>query len=97
MPNPNLDILGNILRDKVAEQPIYKRYSNTVATAVGALVAVVWTLISLGVELPAQVGQGVLVLIAVFTVVGVKLTPNGVTEKQVEEIEDYVGQHRADG
>lgn len=97
MSNPNLDILGNILRDKVAEQPIVKRYANTVTTAIGAVVAVVWTLISLGVELPAQVGQGVLVIIAVFTVVGVKLTPNGVTEKQVEEIEDYVGQHRADG
>lgn len=94
MSNPNLDILGNILRDKVAEQPLVKRYANTVTTAIGAVVAVVWTLISLGVDLPAQVGQGVLVIIAVFTVVGVKLTPNGVTEKQVEEIEDYVGKHR---
>lgn len=97
MSNPNLDILGNILRDKVAEQPVYKRYANTVTTAIGAVVAIVWTLISLGVDLPAQVGQGVLVIIAVFTTVGVKLTPNGVTEKQVEEIEDYVGKHRSDG
>lgn len=92
----NNDIIGNILRDKLAEQPLIKRYANTVTTAVGALVAVVWTLVSLGVELPAQVGQGVLVLIAILTTVGVKLTPNGVTEKQVEEIEDYVGKHRAE-
>lgn len=42
-----------------------KRYANTATTAVGAVVAIVWTLISLGVELPAQVGQGVLVIIAV--------------------------------
>jgi hypothetical protein len=90
------DIIGNILRDKLAEQPLIKRYANTVTTAVGALVAVVWTLVSLGVELPAQVGQGVLVLIAILTTVGVKLTPNGVTEKQVAEIEDYVGTHRAE-
>ncbi|QXW04000.1 hypothetical protein [Rhodococcus globerulus] len=96
MSNPNLDILGNILLDKVADQPLVKRYANTATTAVGALVSIVWTLISLGVQLPAQVGQGVLVIIAVFTVVGVKLTPNGVTEKQVEEIEDYVGQHRSE-
>lgn len=89
------DIIGNILRDKLAEQPLVKKYANTVTTAVGALVAVVWTLVSLGVELPAQVGQGVLVLIAILTTVGVKLTPNGVTEKQVAEIEDYVGKHRA--
>ena len=39
---------------------------------------------------------GVLVLVSLGTVVGVKLTPNGVTEKQVAEIEDYVGQHRAE-
>jgi hypothetical protein len=90
------DIIGSILRDKLAEQPLIKKYANTVTTAVGALVAVVWTLVSLGVELPAQVGQGVLVLIAILTTVGVKLTPNGVTEKQVEEIEDYVGKHRAE-
>lgn len=89
------DIIGTILRDKLAEQPLIKKYANTVTTAVGALVAVVWTLVSLGVEMPAQVGQGVLVLIAILTTVGVKLTPNGVTEKQVEEIEDYVGKHRA--
>ena len=89
------DIIGSILRDKLAEQPLIKKYANTVTTAVGALVAVVWTLVSLGVELPAQVGQGVLVLIAILTTVGVKLTPNGVTEKQVAEIEDYVGEHRA--
>lgn len=89
------DIIGNILREKLAEQPLVKKYANTVTTAVGALVAVVWTLVSLGVELPAQVGQGVLVLIAILTTVGVKLTPNGVTEKQVAEIEDYVGKHRA--
>lgn len=89
------DIIGNILREKLAEQPLVKKYANTVTTAVGALVAVVWTLVSLDVELPAQVGQGVLVLIAILTTVGVKLTPNGVTEKQVAEIEDYVGKHRA--
>ena len=89
------DIIGSILREKLAEQPLVKKYANTVTTAVGALVAVVWTLVSLGVELPAQVGQGVLVLIAILTTVGVKLTPNGVTEKQVAEIEDYVGKHRA--
>lgn len=96
MTNPNLDILGNILREKVADQPIVKRYANTVTSAVGLLVAVVWTLISAGVDLPSQVTTGVLLLVSVFTVVGIKLTPNGVTEKQVAEIEDYVGKHRAD-
>lgn len=90
----NLDMLGNILRDQMAEQPLFKRYANTVTSAVGLLVAVVWTLISVGVDMPPGVMAGVLVLVSVFTTVGVKLTPNGVTERQVEEIQDYVGRHR---
>lgn len=91
----NTDLIGNLLREKLEQQPLVKKYANTVTTAVGALIAVVWTLISSGIEVPAQLSQGVLVLISLLTVVGVKLTPNGVTEKQVEELTDYVGKHRA--
>jgi len=91
----NTDLIGNLLREKLEQQPLVKKYANTVTTAVGALIAVVWTLVSTGIEVPEQLSQGVLVLISLLTVVGVKLTPNGVTEKQVEELTDYVGKHRA--
>lgn len=91
----NTDLIGNLLREKLEQQPLVKKYANTVTTAVGALIAVVWTLVSAGIEVPDQLSQGVLVLISLLTVVGVKLTPNGVTEKQVEELTDYVGKHRA--
>lgn len=39
--------------------------------------------------------SGVLLLVSALTMVGVKFTPNGVTEKQVDEIEEYVGRHRS--
>lgn len=89
------ELVADFLREKFAEQPLVKRYANTVTTAVGALVAVVWTLISAGVDLPSHVTTGVLVLVSIGTVIGVKFTPNGITERQIAEVEEYVGKHRA--
>lgn len=84
-PNPILEVL----RAKMAEQPLVKKYANTVTTAVAAVVAVLWTVISIGVNLPDQVVVGGLVLASLGTVVGVKFTPNGVTDKQIDELEAY--------
>lgn len=84
-PNPILDVL----RAKMAEQPLVKKYANTVTTAVAAVVAVLWTVISVGGNLPDQVVVGGLVLASLGTVVGVKFTPNGVTDKQIDELEAY--------
>ncbi|MBM4518332.1 hypothetical protein GS491_22680 [Rhodococcus hoagii] len=91
-PNPILDVL----RAKMAEQPLVKKYANTVTTAVGLVIALLWAVISAGVDVPEGVTSGVLVLISLLTVVGVKFTPNGVTDKQIAELEQYVGRHRAD-
>ncbi|WP_064059231.1 hypothetical protein [Prescottella equi] len=91
-PNPILDVL----RAKMAEQPLVKKYANTVTTAVGLVIALLWAVISAGVDVPEGVTSGVLVLISLLTVVGVKFTPNGVTDKQIDELEQYVGRHRAD-
>ncbi|MCA1009007.1 hypothetical protein LCL87_25125 [Rhodococcus hoagii] len=92
-PNPILDVL----RAKMAEQPLVKKYANTVTTAVGLVVALLWAVLSAGVNVPEGVTSGVLVLISLLTVVGVKFTPNGVTDKQIDELEQYVGRHRAEG
>lgn len=94
MTTPGFDVT-QILRDKLAEQPFYKKYANTVTSAVGLLVGAIWLLISTGVELPEDVTKGALIVIALLTTLGVYKTPNGVTEKQITEIEDYVGKHRA--
>ncbi|PZT99498.1 MAG: hypothetical protein DI630_16915 [Gordonia sp. (in: high G+C Gram-positive bacteria)] len=95
MTAPGFDIT-QILRDKLAEQPLYKKYSNTLTTVGGLTVGVIWLLVSSGIDVPDSVTQGGLVLTSLLTVIGVRLTPNGVTEKQIAEIEAYVGRHRAE-
>ncbi|MBM4554315.1 hypothetical protein GS676_02905 [Rhodococcus hoagii] len=89
----NQSIVTEVLRAKLAEQPIVKRYANTVTTAVGVVVALVWTLISIGIDVPSDVAKWVLVGISLVTMIGVKFTPNGVTDKQINEIEEYAARN----
>ncbi|QXU55197.1 hypothetical protein [Rhodococcus sp. LW-XY12] len=89
------EIVVDVLRSKLEEQPWYRRVANTVTTASGTLVGVLWLAVSAGVELPTEIIVGGLVLTQIATTVGVKLTPNGVTQRQVAELEDYVGKHRS--
>ncbi len=91
------DLAAVFLRQQLADQPLVKRYANTVTTLVTLGINVLWILISLGVDVPGDVVTGVAVAIQALGVVGVRLTPNGVTEKQVRELESYAGRHRAEG
>lgn len=84
----------DVLQQKLQEQPWYRTVANTVVTLVTLGVNVVWVLIGLGVDVPTEVLIGVAGAIQALGVVGVKLTPNGVTERQIKEIEQYVGKHR---
>jgi len=90
--NPNLIV--EVLRAKMAEQPLVRKYANTATTAVGLVVALLWTVISAGVDAPANVTTAVLLLVSFGTVVGVKFTPNGVTDKQIAELEQYAHERR---
>ncbi|OZF40741.1 hypothetical protein CH296_00345 [Rhodococcus sp. 14-2496-1d] len=94
MTNPNNAAL-DALREIVANQPLVKRYSNTVTSLLGLGVNLIWVLIGLGVDIPTNVLVGIAVAIQSLATVGIRFTPNGVTEKQVAEIEEYVGRHRA--
>ncbi|MBM4587577.1 hypothetical protein GS507_05130 [Rhodococcus hoagii] len=86
-------VVAEVLRAKLAEQPIVKRYANTVTTAIGVLIGALWLAIDAGVELPPQVSTVGLAIIGLGTLVGVKFTPNGVTEKQIDEIEEYASRN----
>ncbi|MCF8605160.1 hypothetical protein L5I01_17540 [Gordonia sp. HY442] len=92
-PRPGLD-LGEILRDKLADQPWYRTYANTATTLVTLGVNVLWVLVSLGVDIDPTIIGTVAAGIQALGVVGVKLTPNGVTTRQIDELEQYVGKHR---
>lgn len=86
------------LRQKLAEQPLYRKYANTVTSATGFLVGAVWLLISSGIDVPDSITKGTLLAIAALTTLGVLNTPNGVTERQIEELEKYAGdQHGMSG
>lgn len=88
------DLAVQLLRSRLQQQPLVKRYANTATTAVGLVVAVLWTLISAGVDVSENVMAGGLVLVSLGTMIGVRFTPNGVTDKQVRELEEHVGRHR---
>ncbi|QGJ94491.1 hypothetical protein PBI_YARN_21 [Gordonia phage Yarn] len=85
----------DVLQQKLEEQPWYRTVANTVVTLVTLGVNIVWVLIGLGVDVPTEVLIGVAGVIQALGVIGVKFTPNGVTQRQIREIEQYVGKHRA--
>ncbi len=79
-------------------QPWFKKVSNTVTGATGAVVQVAWLAVTLGVDIPDDVEKWGFVAIALLTVLGIRKTPNGITERQLHEIEEaYVGRHRRMG
>lgn len=87
-------MLTDLLRDKLAEQPWYRTYANTVVTILTLGVNVLWVLISVGVDVDPTIIGTVAAAIQALGVVGIKLTPNGVTDRQIGELTEYAGRHR---
>ncbi|MGY4103403.1 hypothetical protein ACW2Q0_28150 [Nocardia sp. R16R-3T] len=86
------------IRALYENQPWFKRFSNTVTGGVGALVQLAWLATTFGVDLPDDVEKWGFVVIGVLTVLGLRKTPNGITEQQLHQMEQaYVGRHRRDG
>lgn len=83
------------VRALYADQPWFKKISNTVTGGVGVVVQLAWLATTLGVDLPDEAEKWGFVVIALLTTLGIRQTPNGITEKQLHEIEEaYVGRHR---
>ncbi|QCQ91721.1 hypothetical protein [Rhodococcus sp. SGAir0479] len=90
----NPQLIGDLLRPVLESQPWYRKFSNTATSLMGLVVSIVWTIIASGMGLPNQIVVGVLVAIAALTTVGVKNTPNGITERQITEIERYAAERK---
>lgn len=75
------------LREQLEAQPWYKRFSNTVTSAVGALSLVLWLVVSSGVELSEGVQRWGAGIVSVLTVLGVLSTKNGVSPEEVDRAE----------
>lgn len=88
------ELLADLLRSQLEQQPWYRKYANTVTAAVTALVGLLWTAVSAGVAVPPELIAGGLVLLQFAGVIGIKATRNGVTQRQIDELEGYVGRHR---
>ena len=88
------DIVGDVLRQKLAGQKWYQTYVNGVIVAVTLAVGLLWTGVSLGFEINPDIIASVFVVIQGLGLTGVKMSTNGVTPKQIEDLEKYVGKHR---
>lgn len=86
--DPNVQELIDLARKQMEAQPWYLRFSNTVTTAAGALLGILWLAASAGLEIPTDVTKWVTGAIVVLTVLGVIKTPNGITPSQVDKLED---------
>lgn len=78
----------SIVRAIVAKQPWYKEFSNTVTAAVGALIGVVWLAANFGFNLPDRVENIGFIVIAFLTMIGVYHTPNGMSQSQLQQLQD---------
>lgn len=87
IPDVPSSVLIDELRASLQRQPWYKRFANTVSSAVGVLSLVVWVAIANGVEIDPAVQTGVGAVLAVLTVLGVLRTPNGVTPRGVATVQ----------
>lgn len=92
--DPQGDPLAPI-RELYANQTWFKRFSNTVTGATGTLVQVAWLATTLGFDLPDEAEKWGFVIIALLTTLGIRKTPNGITEQQLDQMEEaYTGRHR---
>ncbi|AKJ72381.1 holin [Gordonia phage GTE8] len=86
-PVPATEVVDE-LREQLQRQPWYARFANTVTTAVGALALIVWLLTSNGVGIDPAIVTAVGSVLGVLTTLGVLKTPNGITPRGVEKVED---------
>ncbi|AEV52098.1 putative holin [Rhodococcus phage RGL3] len=93
------DALHEAFDNLIGDQPWYKRYANTVTTAVFSVLQALWLALSLGVDLPTPAVWGVAGLVLVGQIIGVFKTKSGVSdplkEKVMNDLTSYVGRHRA--
>ncbi|AET09879.1 holin [Gordonia phage GRU1] len=97
VPDVPSSIVIDELRATLERQPWYKRFANTVTTAVGVLSLVIWTLAANGFDLSDAWKNGIGAALAVLTVLGVLRTPNGVTPRGVATVQVAAvaaGRHR---
>ncbi|AVD99798.1 membrane protein [Gordonia phage Flapper] len=97
VPDVPSSVVIDELRATLERQPWYKRFANTVTTAVGALALIAWLLTSNGIGIDPAIVTAVGSALGVLTTLGVLKTPNGVTPRGVATVQVAAvsaGRHR---
>ena len=72
--------LDDMVQEALRRQSWYRKYANTINTAIGAAVTVAASLAASGMELPVWATYAVAVVGAVGTILGVRNTHNGIPQ-----------------
>lgn len=87
--NKLVDLTGEYIHQRVAEQSWFQKNANTVATSGGFVATVLAWAVSQPFAADPRVQTGVLVVGFLLTVLGVKKTPNGWSDSQLERVKNH--------
>ncbi|MDK8478920.1 hypothetical protein QP927_08585 [Corynebacterium pseudodiphtheriticum] len=87
--NKLVDLTGEYIHQRVVEQSWFQKNANTVATAGGFVATVLAWVVSQPFAADPRVQTAVLVVGFLLTVLGVKKTPNGWSESQLEKVQNH--------
>lgn len=87
--NKLVDLTGEYIHQRVVEQSWFQKNANTVATAGGFVATMLAWVVSQPFAADPRVQTAVLVVGFLLTVLGVKKTPNGWSESQLEKVQNH--------
>lgn len=87
--NKLVDLTGVFIHSRVREQSWFQKNSNTVAAAGGFVATMLAWVVSQPFAADPRVQTAVLVVGFLLTVLGVKKTPNGWSESQLEKVQNH--------
>lgn len=93
LPPNDLEFIGHIVRDKLQDQPWYKKMANTLSAATGALISIATMVVAVGVDLPDEALIGLVALTAGGTALGVRGTKNGFSESQRKKLTQWQAEY----
>ncbi|MGV0870012.1 hypothetical protein [Corynebacterium kalidii] len=89
----DLEFIGHIIRDKLDDQPWYKKIANTLTAVAGAIATILGAALSYGLDVPDGVMLGVVIFLSLCTALGVRGTRNGFSESQRRKLQQWQAEY----
>lgn len=80
--------IDEVVQKAVSQQRWYRKYANTISTAVGLSSTVAMTVLSMGLDLPQGVSVALVVVGSLATILGVSQTKNGVQPHTAVQLQE---------